>query len=208
MYRDYRILPSGKPKHLAVLLHGVGANGQDLLGLAEIWKTALPDHVFVSPDAPQAYDMAPFGHQWFSLRERNLAVMEKGAGEARTLLDAYLDGLLKEFSLPAAKLTLVGFSQGTMMSLYAGLRRKEKIAGILGYSGMLLGDDYAPPFPPIQLVHGREDEVVPFAASEHSAAVLKAKGADVTLLACSGLGHGIDDEGLRCGAAFLQRIAG
>lgn len=208
--KDYRLLPNGKPKQLAVLLHGVGANGEDLLGLGEAWQTILPDCVFVSPDAHEPYDMAPFGRQWFSLRDRNPAAMEKGMATAAPIIDAYLDGLMKEFSLPANRVALIGFSQGTMASLYVGLRRKEQLAGILGYSGALLAPeklhDAIQSRPPVCLVHGMIDEVVPVAASRLAEHTLKQEGVSIDLHLCNGVGHSIDNAGLNLGAAFLQRI--
>jgi phospholipase/carboxylesterase len=208
--KDYRIIPKTKPKQLVVLLHGVGANGQDLLGLGDVWQSLLPDCAFISPDAHEAYDMAPFGRQWFSLRDRDAAKMDAGVERARPVVDMYLDGLLNEFSLPANRLALVGFSQGTMVSLYAGVRRKEKLAGILGYSGALLASeklhDGIITRPPIALVHGTMDEVVPVAASRFAHQLLKNEGCTVDLHLCDGLGHGIDNVGLSAGAAFLQRI--
>jgi phospholipase/carboxylesterase len=207
--KDYRLIPKTKPKQLAVLLHGVGSNGQDLLGLAELWQPLLPDCAFISPDAHEAYDMAPFGRQWFSLRDRDAAKMDAGVERARRAVDMYLDGLLNEFSLPSNRLALIGFSQGTMVSLYAGVRRKEKIAGILGYSGALLGadtlHDSIQTRPPIVLVHGTMDDVVPMAASRFAEQVLKKEGCDVELHLCEGLGHSIDNAGLNAGSAFLQR---
>ncbi|HEY8189746.1 MAG TPA: phospholipase, partial [Micavibrio sp.] len=129
----------GKPEKIVLMLHGVGSNGQDLIGLAPHLAQALPNVVFVSPDAPQPYDMAPFGFQWFSLQNRDPAAMLRGIEAAMPVLNRYIDGVLEEFGLRDSDLALLGFSQGTMMSLYAGPRRAGKIAGVLGYSGLLPG---------------------------------------------------------------------
>ena len=208
--KDYRILPKSKPQQLVVLLHGVGANGQDLLDLGGLWQTILPDCAFISPDGAEAYDMAPMGRQWFSLRDRSPDVMLKGIQKTQPIVDAYLDGLLKEFSLPAKKLALVGFSQGTMLSLYIGPRRAEQIAGIMAYSGALLGGETLhadiKSKPPITLVHGLNDDVVPAGASKLAQQVLQKEGIACDLHLRENLGHGIDDAGLKLGAAFLQRI--
>lgn len=210
MLKDYRLLPNQKPKQLAVLLHGVGANGEDLLGLGEVWQTVLPDCAFISPDAQEPYDMAPFGRQWFSLKNWNADAIEKGLKNAQPILDAYLDGLLAEFSLPHHRLALVGFSQGTMLALYAGLRRKAQLAGILAYSGGMFGTEnlHAEIItqPPVCLVHGLDDEVVPPAASRAAHQALVKEQVAAALHLCEGVGHSIDNDGLRAGAAFLQRI--
>lgn len=209
MLKDYRLLPKAAPTSLVILLHGVGANGEDLLGLAETWQKDFPATAFISPDAPEAYDMAPFGRQWFSLQDWSQEKIAGGIKKTAPILTAYIDGLLKEFSLPASKTVLLGFSQGTMMSLYAGLRYPQKLAGILGYSGALFGGetlkDEMTAHPPICLIHGTEDNVVPVEASTMAASVLQAAGCATELHLCRNLGHSIDDSRLRLGHAFLQR---
>lgn len=209
----YEQLPpqsGGKPKNLVMLLHGLGSNAQDLIGLAPMWAPVLPDTQFVSPDAPFPCDMAPFGYQWFSLQDRNPDIMEKGAAEAAPLLHRFIDEQLARHDLPISRLALVGFSQGTMMSLYVGLRRPEPVAGILGYSGALLGGEELTQVvqsrPPVCLVHGEQDPVVPFAAMGYAEAALKSLQVPVSSFARPWLEHSIDQEGLGIGAGFLQKI--
>ncbi len=208
--KDYRIIPAGKPQQLVVFLHGVGANGEDLIDLGRMWQPVLPHCAFVSPDGAEAYDMAPFGRQWFSLRDRTPGVMQAGIEKTRPILDSYIDSLMKEFALPASKVALVGFSQGTMMSLYLAPRRTEQLAGVLAYSGALFGAETLhqeiKTKPPICLVHGLNDEVVPAGASRMAQQVLQKEGIAAELHMREHLGHGIDDVGLKLGAAFLQRI--
>src|SRR5262245_347547 len=131
----------GKPKALVVLLHGLGADGNDLIGLAPYWAPLLPDAEFLSPHAPFPCDMAPYGRQWFSFQDRNPAMIMGGVRAATPVLDAFLDEALAARGLDASRLALVGFSQGTMMSLFVGLRRTAPVAGILGYSGRLIGTE-------------------------------------------------------------------
>ncbi len=210
--KTYTHKPSsgGAPKQIVMLLHGLGANGMDLIGLARYWERALPDAVFVSPDAPFPCDMAPVGYQWFSLQEWTPESIQRGVEEAAPILNDYIDQVLAHYNLGDDKLSMVGFSQGTMMSLYAGPRRAKKIAGILGYSGALVGGEglSAPGIqkPPVLLVHGEADSVVPFAAYQHAKETLSQSGFDVTGLSRPYLDHGIDDEGIEAGAAFFSKI--
>lgn len=193
-----------------VLLHGLGSNGQDLISLAPIWAKHMPNTLFVSPDATFPCDMAPMGYQWFSLQEWTEAAMSKGAEAARPLVDNFLDNLLKKSGLKDQNLALVGFSQGTMMSLYVGPRRKTAIAGVLGYSGALLGAGELKTGLvhkiPTCLIHGDADTVVPITAWHQAMANLKHAGFPVEGQVIPGLAHGIDDTGLAAGLSFLRTI--
>lgn len=199
-----------KPKSIVVSLHGYGSNGQDLIGLAPEYAESLPDTLFVSPDAPFPCE-AGFGFQWFSLRSFTPAELLRGAVEAVPILNEFLDALLAEHDLPASKLALVGFSQGTMMSLYAGPRRKEPLAGILGYSGALVGGEMMIGNPtisrcPVHIIHGDHDTVVPVAAYYHATTTLKMAGFDVSGSVTHGLPHSIDRKGIEDGKEFLKRV--
>lgn len=198
-----------KPSSLVLFLHGYGADGQDLLGLADSWRSLLPDTAFVSCDAPENGEMG-FGFQWFSLKEWTPAAKAAGALQASPRLRQVIDALLERFDLTTDRLVLVGFSQGTMMSLYTGLRLDTPLAGVLGYSGALLSADTPPSFdenlPQICLIHGEADTVVPVVASIEAERALKALGYSVELHTIPGLPHGIDGSGLQLGAAFLQKV--
>jgi phospholipase/carboxylesterase len=202
----------GAPRQLVILLHGVGADGNDLIGLAPYWAPLLPDAEFVSPDAPYPCDMAPFGRQWFSLQDRTPAAILAGVRATAPTLDAFIDGALAARNLDDRKLALVGFSQGTMMSLYVGLRRANPAAAILGYSGALVGAELLAQEirsrPPVLLVHGDADEIVPPMMLPHAVEALRAARVPVEDLTCPGLGHGIDEAGLRRGGEFLRKAFG
>ena len=199
-----------KPESMVILLHGLGANGMDLIGLARYWDQLLPDTIFLSPDAPFPCDMAPVGYQWFSLQEWTPESILKGVEQAAPILQSYIDDMLAKYELTDDKLALAGFSQGTMMSLYVGPRRKNKIAGVLGYSGALVGGDglSAPAIHkiPVHLIHGDVDMVVPLSAYRTAHDSLSANGFAVTGGITHGLAHGIDDDGIESGAAFLSRV--
>ncbi len=209
-----RVAPKlGPARQLIVLLHGVGADGHDLIDLAASWAPALPHAAFISPDAPEPYDMIPpgvahHGRQWFSLADRTPAVLEAGVAAARRPLDAVLDAELARLGLPPDAYALMGFSQGAMTALYVGLRRSTPPRAILAFSGALLAPQRlaeATARPPVLLVHGEADEVVPVAASRAAEQALRAAGVPVDALYVPRLGHGIDPSGLSAGGLFLQR---
>ena len=214
-----RIEPhSGRPaRQLVVFVHGYGADGNDLIDIGRAWQILLPEAAFVSPHAPEPCAQASIGRQWFALSERDLAERWRGINVAAPILEAFIDTELARRDLPPSALALVGFSQGAMMALHIGLRRAVAPAAIVGYSGMLvLSADAdakatataARSKPPVLLVHGDQDELIPAAALFHAAQELAALGVPAEWHLSQGLGHGIDDEGLRHGGEFLARRFG
>ena len=198
----------GTPRRLVILLHGLGADGNDLIGLQQYWGRLVPEAEFVAPDAPFPCDMAPYGYQWFSVQDRSLPAVLGGVRAAAPLLDAFIDEELAKRGLDESRVALVGFSQGTMMSLYVGLRRARPLAGILGYSGRLIAADLLASElrsrPRVLLVHGTEDPLVPFESMAEAETALQAAGVPVETLACVGTEHAIDPEGLERGGRFLR----
>jgi len=202
----------GAPKSIVVLLHGYGSNGADLIGLAPHWRDALPDTLFVSPNAPQICPGAPGGFQWWPLTSLTPAARAAGVRISAPAVNAFIDGLLARHKLTADRLALVGFSQGTMMALHVGPRREQRIAGVVGYSGMLADPaELAVEVhtkPPLLLVHGDRDDVLPVASLHQAREALDGLGFEVSTHVARGLGHGVDDAGLRLGGAFLaERLA-
>ena len=214
-------------KRAIIFLHGLGDRGDGgLLEIGEIWMRALPDCAFLCPDAPFAFDMAPpefgnergvagtaeradIGRQWFSLQTFSRDEMLAGAQMAAPYLNDYLDYVLKEFNITPDQLIIAGFSQGTMMALYTALRRAQPVAGIIGYSGMLLGAETLATekkcAPPVLLVHGTQDAVVPFRAMAEAEAGLKAAGIPVTVHRTN-TEHTIDNVGVAEGLAFIKSL--
>jgi phospholipase/carboxylesterase len=204
-------LSGSKPEQLVVFLHGYGSNGEDLISLAPYLAPALPEAEFLSPNAPFPCEINPFGgYQWFGLEERSAETRLKGARDAAPILDAFLDEALAARGLTEADLALIGFSQGTMMALHVGLRRANRLAGIVGYSGMLVAPELLPAElkskPPVLLVHGMADEVLPFAAMAEAEEALKAQGVEVYAEGRPGLPHSIDQRGLELAASMLHQL--
>ena len=198
---------TGKVEHLLVFLHGYGANADDLFGLSMQLAPALPQTAFVSIDAPETIPGGFFeGRQWFPIARIDESELDFGAQAARGYLSTALTALKGRFDLDWSDMALFGFSQGAMMAMEVALRLPEPLGYVLGYSGRLPGPDRVPgetlSKPPFLLVHGEEDEVVPFASMETAAMVLSAQGIQVETFARPGLGHGIDGEGLE--AALLK----
>lgn len=206
---------SGQARQLVVFLHGYGADGNDLIEIGRAWQQLLPDAAFVSPHAPRPCGQAPMGREWFPLTFRDLNERWTGVNAAAPVLNAFLDAELQRHNLPGSALALVGFSQGTMMSLFVGLRRAEAPAAIVGYSGMLVTpesdaemEQFAAQIrarPPVLLVHGDSDDLIPVQALFHAAQGLAALDVPVEFHISAGIGHGIDQEGLRQGGEFLAR---
>lgn len=212
-----RLAPaSGRPAtSLVVLLHGYGADGRDLLDLGSYWSQLLPDTAFVSPHAPEPCAVAPVGRQWFAYVQRDDRERWIGVEAAHPALQRFLDEELARLGLSGDRLALVGFSQGTMMALHTGLRRPVAPAGIVGFSGIHVlpsvrgitaADAQISSRPPVLLVHGEEDEVIPPQALERAAATLHARGIPVEAHLSPNLGHGIDEDGLSLGGRFLARV--
>jgi phospholipase/carboxylesterase len=201
-------LSGGQPRCLVILLHGLGADGNDLIGLAPYWAPLLPEAEFVSPNAPFPCDMAPWGFQWFSVQDRSPGTVLAGVRASAPMLDAFIDDELAKRGLDEGSAALVGFSQGTMMALFVGLRRAKPFAGIVGFSGRMIGRELLAAElrsrPPVLLVHGTDDPVVPYDSLAAAEAALTAAGVPVETLSCAGMGHSIDQEGLQRAGRFLQ----
>ncbi len=199
----------GRPQELVILLHGLGADGNDLISLAPLFAQVLPGAAFVSPHAPFPCDMAPFGRQWFSVQDRAPEAVLAGVRAAAPHLGAFIDTELERAGLGDERLALIGFSQGTMMALHVALRRAQACAAVIGYSGALVGPEVLAEEiesrPPVLLVHGDADEVVPFSSMAAAEQALQENGLSVHGEARPGLGHGIDETGLQLGAAMLKQ---
>ncbi len=197
------------PENLVILCHGYGSNGADLISLAPYFAHAMDGKtVFVSPNAPFGCEMAPEipnMFQWFPLIDRGEEAMLEGAEMAAPILEAFIDEQRAKYGIAADKTALVGFSQGTMMSLYVGPRYKDALAGVLGYSGRLLGEAQGNKIP-VCLIHGEADNVVSVEAYHQAKEMLEKEGFEVSGHTSPNLAHSINENGIKSGSAFLEAI--
>ncbi|PJE26949.1 phospholipase/carboxylesterase [Pseudooceanicola antarcticus] len=207
---------SGETRSAVVFLHGYGANGADLLGLADPLAEHLPDTMFVAPDAPESVPGAPMGYQWFPIPwidGSSEEEAERGLLAAAQDLDAFLDAFMVDEDLLPEQVCLFGFSQGTMMSLHVAPRREDPVAGIVGFSGRLLRPELLPDEVvskmPVLLVHGDEDDVVPPQSLPLAAEALQEAGfKEVFAHIMKGTAHGIAPDGLSVALAFMRDKCG
>lgn len=196
-------------KQLVVILHGYGADGNDLIDLGRAWAASLPDAEFVAPDAPEPLPHEALGgRQWFALHDRDMREYRLGAESAKPSLDAFLDRELKRLGLSEKDLAIVGFSQGAMMALHTGLRRQTPPAALLAFSGLLPGPDQLnniQTYSPVMLIHGNDDDVVPAYHLEGARAALEKSGVHVEAHLLEGLDHSIDERAMVLGGRFLNQ---
>lgn len=203
--------PKGSTHAVVIFVHGYGANGADLLGLADPLAPHLPGVAFYSPDAPESCQGNPFGFQWFAIPRldgSSEADSRRGMALAAADLNAFVDQVLADEGLTPDALALVGFSQGTMMSLHIAPRRPAPLAAVVGFSGRLLQPETllaeVQSKPPILLIHGDADPMVPIDSLPEAADALTAAGFETYAHVCRGLGHSIDNEGLSLALGFLR----
>ena len=202
---------SGEASSVVVFLHGYGADGNDLLGLAEPLAPHLPDTVFVAPDAPEICATNPGGFQWFPIPwidGSSEEAADRSMEQSIIDLNAYLDSVLEEEGMTADQMILFGFSQGTMMSLHVAPRRDEPFAAVVGFSGRLLQpeslEDELKTRPPVLLVHGDQDDLVPVQSLQDAGQALSELGSEVYDHIMEGTGHGIAPDGLNVALAFMR----
>jgi phospholipase/carboxylesterase len=195
----------GKPNSIVVFIHGYGSDGHDLIELGKAWASILPDTLFAAPHGPTVSEQNPEGKQWFGLRDWNPPQILKEVQALTPSFNRYLDDLLKANNLTPDKLAIVGFSQGAMLALHIGLHR-PMTAGVVAYSGAFLYDpsELMVARPPVLLVHGTDDQVLPVTFSQHAEQHLKALNIPTTYSELPGLQHGIDGRALGLGGAFLK----
>lgn len=191
---------------LVIFLHGYGSNGDDLIGLSSYWEKLLPGTAFVSPNAPDSVPGMSGAYQWFALSTMDPSIVAKSARIAAPVLNAFITAEMARHNVGPERTVLVGFSQGTMMALEVGLAWPQAFAGIIGFSGALVGFEVAISKPPVLLIHGDQDDRVPYAASVGSVSTLKAAGLNASLHTSPRLAHSIAMDGLQAAAGFLVGV--
>ena len=206
-----RDFSNGKPKTLAFILHGYGADGENLVDLADIFSQSVQNCIFVVPNAPFPYEYAPtMGRQWFSLLNRDENILMQGAETARKILLEFIEKLLEKYKLSWSDVIFIGFSQGTMMSLYTALKLEVQCKAVIGFSGTIVSAEdtvaTCKTKPPVCLVHGGKDAVVPCALGKFTAKLLKQNGFDVYFHEIEGLEHSINLDSIRIAKEFLEGL--
>lgn len=210
---SYLAPASGQASSMVVFLHGYGANGDDLLSMGESWAKELPNTVFLGPNAPAVCEAWAQGYQWFSIRALEKGAMaerERQIAEAAPILNNFIDEQLEHWKIPDNKLVVVGFSQGAMMAMYTMPRRRKPCAGVIAYSGMLIGGEgLKTPGTvrmPILAIHGDADEVVPPDSLDYVEKGFSAAGFDYEVIMRPNVGHQIDHFSFMRGLSFIQKV--
>lgn len=204
-------IPAGKIDHVVILLHGLGSNGDDLMGLVPMISSVLPNTAFLAPNAPLPTPFSASGFQWFEYWDRTIMQITDGIKNAAPLIVDYIEKAEKRFGISHDQIILCGFSQGCMMALHTGLRQVNGLGGIIGLSGVLMNPETlifekVKKLPPVLLAHGLQDTVVPALASYQADIVLKSLGVDVKYIQRPYMGHSIDDAVIKAAAQFCQKI--
>lgn len=209
MIQPNYIVPSQKScQQLVIFLHGYGSSGADLIELGHFWSSTLSECTFISPNAPHKWEGGPFGFQWFGLKDMDFLHMRRGLESAAPALAEFIYSQARHYSLPTEQIALVGFSQGAILA-FEMLYHIPKLAGIIGYAGAFYKNermDVGKNPPPVLLVHGTQDNVVPFSYMTTAENSLRSMGVPVETETCLGLAHSIDPKGLRRGLGFLKDI--
>lgn len=197
------------PEQLVIFCHGYGADGNDLISLGQAMGALLPEAAFVSPHAHEPCPLSPMGRQWFEITRLDPDEYWRGCQAAGPVLARFIDQEIARSGVTESRTALVGFSQGTMMALHTALRRIALLAGVVGFSGALAGPEHLADEikskPPVLLIHGRQDDVVPVAALSAATEALSALDVPVEWHIADGLGHGIDQTGLELAGQFLAK---
>ncbi len=206
-----RDFSNGKPKTLAFILHGYGADAENLVDLADVFAPSIQNCMFIAPDAPFPYEYAPqMGRQWFSLLNRDENILIQGAEIAQKILVQFIEDFLEKYHLTWNDVIFIGFSQGTMMSLYTALKLEIQCKAVIGFSGTIVSAEdtisTCKTKPPVCLIHGNKDAIVPCTLGKFTAKVLKQNGFDVAFHEIDDLEHSINLDGIKLSKIFLEGI--
>jgi phospholipase/carboxylesterase len=202
-------LSKNKPRQVIILCHGYGGDGKDISALAINWQRFLPDAIFLCPNAPEVCVVNPQGYQWFDLTSEKKEKKKKKSLIAEEKLNTFLDQVFNNFQLEPFNLALVGFSQGCMIGIQVGLKKKEQINCLIGYSGKVINQkhlsDNINSKPKMFLMHGANDTIVPPTHLLEAKEYLKNHGINVRTKMFKNCEHKIPMEGSSLGLAFLKK---
>ena len=198
-----------KPKNAVILCHGYGGDGKDISVLANYWKNYLPDTIFICPDGPDNCAVSPSGYQWFDLMNQTPDQILTKSLVAELKLNQLIEDVKKINNLPSNKISLGGFSQGCMISLQTGIKRKDKINSIIGYSGKIINvshlEDNLLSRPEIILMHGDKDEIVPVSSLLEAKEFFTRNNYQIQSKIFKNCEHRIPQEGLSLGLDFIKK---
>lgn len=200
-----------KPQNIVLILHGYGANGENLIDLADLFSEDIPNPIFIIPDAPFPHEYMPeIGRQWFSLMNRDEKILLQGAEVARVILSEFIKSQLQEYNLSYKNLILIGFSQGAMISLYTALKFEEQCKAVIGFSGTMISAEEiitsCKTKPPVCMIHGNQDTVVPCSLGKFTVKTLKQNGVNAEFHEIPNLGHSIEMHGIKIAKNFLHSL--
>ena len=202
-------LSKNKPKQAIILCHGYGGDGRDISTLAIGWQRFLPDVIFLCPDAPEVCSVSPQGYQWFDLTSEKKEIILEKSLVAEEKLSIFLDQVLNNLQLECSEIALVGFSQGCMISIQTGLKKKEEINCIIGYSGKVINQSHLlnniRSKPKIFLMHGANDTIVPPTHLLEAKEYLNKCGLKIKTKLFKNCEHRIPVDGLSLGLGFLKK---
>lgn len=213
MITNYHIrdFSSNNPSTIVFILHGYGADGANLVDLADVFSHTISNAIFIIPDAPFPHEYMPdMGRQWFSLADRNETLLLQGAEIARLILLKLIDEKLTQYNLSYKNLVLMGFSQGAMMSLYTALKLPEVCKAVIGFSGAMVSAEETIAScvskPSVCMVHGMDDDVIPCSLGKFTVKTLNQHNIPAVFYEIPHLGHSIDGHGIRFVQEFLSRV--
>ena len=202
-------LSKGNPKNAVILCHGYGGDGKDISILASYWKNHLPDTIFICPDAPEKCAASPSGFQWFDLMDQTAEQILSKSLVAENKLNKLIDEVKEQNNLSADKIVISGFSQGCMISLQTGVKRKDKINSIIGYSGKILDTEHLSKNinsrPKITLMHGEKDQVVTIEAFLEAKDFFRKNDYTIESQIFKNCEHRIPTEGSSLGLQFIKK---
>ena len=202
-------LSKEKPKSAVILCHGYGGDGKDISILANYWRAHLPDTLFICPDAPEKCVASPTGFQWFDLTDQTPEQILSKSLVAEIKLNELIDEVKEKNNLFANQIAISGFSQGCMISLQTGIKRKDKINSIIGYSGRIISTDHLEKNivsrPNIILMHGDIDTIVPLNSLLEAKDFFNKNNYKIESQIFTNCEHRIPTEGTSLGLQFIKK---